>query len=92
MVWLENDGLLGFLLKSIVSLWASKGLLFVGRPVEARAAFIFQISCNYFVKARLKARCIKALKTQMVCSKMTGFWASYLNLLFNHGLPTGFSL
>ena len=29
MVWPKNDGLLGFLFKSIVSLWASDGLLFV---------------------------------------------------------------
>ena len=25
-------------------------------------------------------------------TKMTGFWASSSNPLFNHGLPTGFSL
>ena len=29
MVWPQNDGLLGFLFKSIVSHWASNGLLFV---------------------------------------------------------------
>ena len=29
MVWLQNDGLLGFLFKSVVSLWAANGLLFV---------------------------------------------------------------
>ena len=29
MVWPQNEGLLGFLFRSIVSLWASKGLLFV---------------------------------------------------------------
>ena len=29
MVWLQNDGLLGFLFKSIVNSWAFNGLLFV---------------------------------------------------------------
>ena len=64
-----------------------------GRPFEARVAFIFQNYSNSFVKARLEARGIKALKKQTVFSpKMTGFWASYSNLLINDGLPTGFSL
>ena len=58
MVWPQNDRLLCFLFKSIVSHRASSGLLFV----EARVAFIFQLYCNSFVKARPEARDIKALK------------------------------
>ena len=54
MVWPKNDGLLGFLFKSNVLLWASNGLLF-----EARAAFIFQVYSNSIVKARPEARGIK---------------------------------
>ena len=33
-----------------------------GKPFEACVMFIFQIYCNSFVKARLEARGIKALK------------------------------
>ena len=63
-----------------------------GRPFEARVVYIFQNYRDSFVKARLEARVIKALKNKWFGLKMTGFWASYSNLLFNHGLPTVFSL
>ena len=36
-----------------------------GKPFEARVAFIFQIYCNSFVKARPEARGNKALKKQI---------------------------
>ena len=43
------------------------------------------------MKGHPEARGIKALKNKWFGPKMTGFWASYSNLLFNLGLPTGFS-
>ena len=69
MVWSQNDGLpiqihcliIGFQRYSLC-----------GRPFEARVAFIFQIYCNSFVKARLEARGIKALKKQMVWPENDG--------------------
>ena len=88
MVWPQNDWLLGLLYKSIVQPWASNGLLLV----EDRAAFIFHVYCNSFVKARPEARGIKALKKQIAWPPNAGFWASYSNQLFHIGLPTGFSL
>ena len=37
-----------------------------GRPFEAHVEFIFHAYCNSFVKARLEARRVKALKKQIV--------------------------
>ena len=67
--------------------WAS----LCGRPFEARVAFDDQIYCNSFVKGRPEAPCIKALKKQMVWPQNDELLA-FLFLLFNHWLPTGFSL
>ena len=36
-----------------------------GKPFESRVVSIFQIYCNSFVKARLEARGLKALKKQI---------------------------
>ena len=48
--------------------WAS----LCGRPFEARVVFILQNYGNSFVKARLEARGIKALKKQMVWPENDG--------------------
>ena len=66
MSWPQNDGLLFLLFKSIVSLWASNGLLFVEDHLKPLLFLIFHLYSNSFVKARLEARDIKALKKQMV--------------------------
>ena len=41
MVWPQNDGLLGFLFKSVVSLWASYGLLFVEDHLKPVLLLVF---------------------------------------------------
>ena len=158
MVWLQNDRLLGFLFKSIVSLWASSGLLFaehhlkpvlllfftftatlLWKPIQKPVVFklwlkykcvgpkIMDSWASYsnplfhswasnglpFVEDRLKSVLAPFLKLTVILlwkpvekpmvfklwlkykwfgSKMTGFWASYSDLLFHFGLPTGFSL
>ena len=72
MVWPQNDGLLGFLFKSIVSLWASNGLLFVEDHLKPVLLF-FHVYCNSFVKARPEpVSGIKALKKQMVWPQNDG--------------------
>ena len=48
--------------------WAS----LCGRPFEAPIAYIFQIYCNSFVKARLEARGNKALEKQVVWPENDG--------------------
>ena len=71
VVWLENDGLLGFLFKPIVLSWASSGLLFVEDHLKPVLRLSFKITAT-FVKARLEARDIKALKKQMVWPENDG--------------------
>ena len=43
-----------------------------GRPFEARVAFVFQNNNNSFVKARLEARGLKALKKQIAWPQNKG--------------------
>ena len=91
MVWLQNDGLLGFLFKSIVSLWTSQRASLCGRSFEARVVFIFHLYSNSFVKACLEARGIKALKKQMVWLQNDGLlgflFKSIVELWASNGLP-----
>ena len=44
MVWLQNDGLLGFLFKSIVKSWASNGLLFVEDRLKSLLSSFFKLT------------------------------------------------
>ena len=52
--------------------WAS----LCGRPFEACVAFIFQNYNNSFVKARVEARGIKALRKQIVWPQNDGLLGS----------------
>ena len=45
-VWPKNDGLLGFLFKSIVSHWASNGLLFVEDHLKPVLCIFFTFSAT----------------------------------------------
>ena len=44
MVWLQNDGLLGFLFKSIVQSLASNGILFVEDRLKSVLAPFFKLT------------------------------------------------
>ena len=66
MVWLQNDGILGFLFKRIASLWASNGLLFVEDRLKSVLPQFFKLYSNPFVKARQEAHDIKTLRKPMV--------------------------
>ena len=46
MVWPQNEGLLGFLFRSIVSLWASNGLLFVEDHLKPVLHLSFKITAT----------------------------------------------
>ena len=78
-----------------------------GRPFEAPVPFDFQIYCNSFVKARLEARVIKALKKtnglaskwratglpiQIFCLIMGFQWASLCGRPFEAPVPFDFQI
>ena len=46
IVWPPNDGLLGFLFKSIVSHWASNGLIFVEDHLKPVLRLIFKFTAT----------------------------------------------
>ena len=46
MVWHQNDGLLGFLFKSIVYSWASNGLLFVEDHLKPVLRLFFKFTAT----------------------------------------------
>ena len=55
MVWPQNDGLSGLRIQMYCLIMGFQQASLCGRPFEARVAFIFQIYCNSFVKARPEA-------------------------------------
>ena len=90
--WPQNDELLGFLFKSFVESWASNVLLFVEDHLEPVLCLFFNHTATLLWKPVQKPMVLKLWRNKYLGLKMTGFWASYSNPLFNHGLPTGFSL
>ena len=89
-VWPQYDGLLGFLFKSIVSLWASNGLLLVEDHLKPVLLLFFYRYSNSFLKARPEARGVKALKKQMVWPQNDGLlgflFKSIVSLWASNGL------
>ena len=71
MVWLQNDGLLGFLFKSIVPLWASNGLLIMEDHLKPVLFLFFTFTATLLWKPVWKPVVLKLWKNKWFDSKMT---------------------
>ena len=60
-----------------------------GRPFEAHVAFIFHVYCNSFVKTRLEARGIKALKKQIAWPPNDGLLGFLFKSIVSHWASNG---